>query len=351
MTYYQASKTFQQPRVIRPVIGRLILGVFFILPGSRSWATEGLPFLTGFESTEVSAYVTGDLSGQGTSNSWSVTSGSVNVSTGAASRGVQAVEMSSSSVVEVAVLASNHIVWTDVYLQSSGSTNTPLVPSGKATCVLFCNSSSGLWALDGNGDGGGIFVSVANPFSTGQYVRVSVRKNYTTAEYDLWIDGLVITNGLGFKDNDLSSLKSIELISETTSSFDDLSVTLEGIDADTDMDGLLDLDETKFHGTSFTDADSDGDGMSDGDEVMAGTSATNSASLLKVSAALVGNQVDVSVETVTGRFYTIRSTSNIISGTWQDVPGFINVPGDSTVKSILVDIGNGLQFFRALVTQ
>jgi hypothetical protein len=44
--------------------------------------------------------------------------------------------------------------------------------------------------------------------------------------------------------------------------------------ADTDGDGLFDLDETSIYGTNPNVADSDGDGASDGAEVFNGTNPT-----------------------------------------------------------------------------
>jgi hypothetical protein len=70
---------------------------------------------------------------------------------------------------------------------------------------------------------------------------------------------MFLANGLGFKDNSVDAVRSVEFTSEGTSYIDDLSVTAEGVDIDTDSDNLVDLDELKFYGTSITDPDSDDD--------------------------------------------------------------------------------------------
>jgi hypothetical protein len=259
--------------------------------------------------------------------------------------------MGADSLAEVSVSASNNVLWTDVFLQTLGSVSEPLVPTGKASSIVFCNASNGIWALDGNGNGGGSYVSVLDPLPTGQFVRVSIRQDFSANEYDVWIDGTPLAAGLGFKDDDVEQINTVELASEGTSYLDDLSVTTEGLDVDTDSDGLADLDEMKLHGTSLTNPDSDSDRMGDGDEVFAGTSPTDAGSLLEAALDLAGGQLEVSVETVSGRLYTIQSVIDPTAGAWQDVAGLVNLPGDGTVQSFVVDGSGGTTTFRVQVSQ
>ncbi len=321
------------------------------LPAKSIRAAEALPFLTSFESTDAPPYAAGDIDGQGSGGSWTVHAGAVAVDATTPSLGAQSVEMGADSFVEVAVNASNNVIWTDVFLQTQGSVSAPLVPTGKASSVVFCNASNGIWALDGNGAGGGSYVSVLDPLRTNQFVRVSIRLDFTANIYDVWIDGAPLATGLGFKDDDVDAINAVELASEGTSYFDDISVTTEGLDTDTDTDGLADLDEMKLYGTSISDPDSDDDQMEDGDEVFAGTSPTDSASLLEAALNLVGGQLEVSVETVGGRLYTIQSVLDPSAGPWQDVLGLVDLPGDGTLQNYAVGGIDGTTTFRVKVSQ
>ncbi|MEM7396428.1 MAG: hypothetical protein AAF492_29180, partial [Verrucomicrobiota bacterium] len=301
------------------------------------FAVEGPPFITGFETGGVPPYVTNNLSGQGTAASWSVPAGTANVQTSVVARGNQAVELGSNSVAEVATSVSNNVVWTDLHVWTTGSTQAPTIPSGPASVVLFFASNT-LWALDGSGTGTGFFVNAYSGLPSNRFVRVSVRKDFLTQTYDVWIDGNPQTNGLGFKDNDRTSVQAVEFVAETNSYLDDLSVTFEGLDTDADADNLADLDEIKFNATDPLNPDTDGDRMLDGDEVCAATIPTDSNSWLQVWLDSIGpSQFNVRVQTELGLSYTVQSNTNVLFDTWLDVAGATNVPGTGGQQSFPVD--------------
>ena len=71
----------------------------------------------------------------------------------------------------------------------------------------------------------------------------------------------------------------------------------------------------------FAANDSDGDGMSDWAEAIAGTSATDSNEYFKISGCSIdetGNMV-IYWDSVTGRWYTVYLSTNLMSGHWTDV--------------------------------
>ena len=322
--------------------------VFFtVLAGAE--AAETLPFVTGFETGDTPFYGAGNLDGQGLAGSWSVPEGTAVVQTGLVARGAQAVELQSESSAEVAVSASNNVVWTDVYLRTGGSAHAPALPSRPATSVLFFSATNGLLALDGDGVGGGMFVSVIGSFPSGQFARVSLRQDYAAQTYDVWVNDTEEATNLGFMDNTLTSLSSVQIDSEGQSYVDDLSVTVEGIDTDTDSDLLVDLDELKFYETIPTDPDSDGDRMKDGEEVFVGTSATDSNDVYQVSVSSGTSQIDVHFDTIPNRLYDVQVLADLPSGGWSNDPAHENIVGDGSEKQRTIDGSGPGQNLRVVI--
>ena len=107
----------------------------------------------------------------------------------------------------------------------------------------------------------------------------------------------------------------------------------------------------KLHGTSPANPDSDSDRMGDGDEVFAGTLPTDAGSLLEASLDLIGRQLEISVGTVSGRLYTVQSIVDPISGTWQNLPGLVDQPGDGTTHSFAAGSAGASTAFRIRVGQ
>ena len=322
----------------------LIFGL--VSPGTK--AAETLPFLTGFETGDTQSYSAGGLDGQGTGGSWSVPVGTVEVQGDVVARGSQAVEFRSESLADVAVSASNTVVWTDLYLRTDGSTIAPAVPSGPATSFLFFCAGDGLLALDGDGVGGGSFVFVVDSVPIGRFVRISVRQDYGAQTYDVWVNGVEEATNLGFVDNTLQAVSGVRVSSEGRSYMDDLSVTAEGLDADTDMDHLADLDELKFYGTLLNDPDSDGDLMIDGEEVFVGTSATDSDEVYKIDVAADGGRVDVSFDTIPDRQYDVQVLADLPAGGWSNA--YENIAGDGSEMHRTIDVSGAGQNVRVVVT-
>ncbi len=318
---------------------RLAITVLSLLSTGFAFATETQPFVTGFETTDTPAYTTGNLDGQGTAGSWTVLGGSVNVQTSVVSRGEQAVHANSGSA-EVATSVSNNVVWTDFFIRTSGSANAPAIPADSYSAVLFFDDTGQLQALDGDGSGGGSFTVITN-LPGMQFSRVSIRKDFAAKTYDVWVGGVEAATGYGFKNNDREQVNAVQIVSEDVSYVDDLSVTHEGIDVDTDTDFLVDLDELKFHGTLPTNPDTDGDRMIDGDEVFAMTDPTDENSFLALNVDSVSSsQITVSVQTENGLLYTIQQSTGIVENAWADDPNHTAVPGDGTEQTYPVDFAD-----------
>lgn len=327
----------------------LVVALIFGLVSPGTEATEALPFLTGFESTETPSYSVGDLDGQGTAGSWSVLQGTVHVQTGLVVRGAQGVELGSESAAEVAVSASNNVIWTDLYFRTGGATNAPAIPADPATSVLFFSATNGLLALDGDGAGGGTFTTVVASLPGGQFARVSVRQDYSAQTYDVWVDDTEEATGLGFLDNSLTSVSSVRVDAEGQSYLDDLSVTVEGIDNDADSDRLADLDELKLYGTLPHDDDTDDDRMKDGDEVFVGTSPTDGNDVYAISITTGSPQIDVLFDTIPDRLYDVQLLADLPAGGWSNDPANENIPGDGTQKQRTIDSSGPGQNVRVVV--
>jgi hypothetical protein len=308
---------------------------------------ETLPFVTGFETGETPPYSAGSLAGQGTGGTWWAPAGTVEVQGDVVAHGSQAVEFQSESSAAVSVSASNTVVWTDLYLRTDGSTIAPEAPAGPATSFLYFCAGDGLLALDGNGAGGGSFVFVVDSIPIGQFVRISVRQDYGAQTYDVWVNGIEEATNLGFVDNTLQAVSGVTVSSEGRSYMDDLSVTTEGLDADTDTDHLADLDELKFYGTLPTDPDTDGDLMIDGQEVFVGTSATDSNDVYKINVAVESSQVDVSFDTIPGRHYDVQVLADLPAGGWSNA--YENIAGDGTEMQRTIDNSGAGQNIRVSV--
>jgi len=96
-------------------------------------------------------------------------------------------------------------------------------------------------------------------------------------------------------------------------------VDLPDSDTDTDGDGLTDVQELALD-TDPDNPDTDGDGLNDREELVAGTCATNDAECFRIDAfgSVPGtNQLVLNWTTVSGRFYSVYSTTNLLFAAWQ----------------------------------
>ena len=79
-------------------------------------------------------------------------------------------------------------------------------------------------------------------------------------------------------------------------------------------------------------------------ELIAGTDPNNATSVFKITQCAAGFTnsavLSLSCPSVTGRFYVVQTTTNIMSGIWANVPdpAYTNMPGNGTSLTISTNI-------------
>jgi hypothetical protein len=323
--------------------------VSWTTPGSFRPQVQGILYGTGFEANELFPFNNGSLDGQGGPVPWRVKSGSATVQNATVAHGAQGIQ-ASGALVDLGCVKTNPVVWLDAFYYDAGSTNNPLLPTNLTACAIFFSAANGLLALDGDGQGNGVFVQVAPTLPTNRFLRVSLRVDYTAQHYDVWVDGAQQRTGLGFKDNTVQRLSGAQLRTSQTGWLDDFSVSTWGLDADSDGDGLNDLDEAKFYGSYPLLADSTGCGMTDLQKVIAGLDPGDPNAVFTVQVGTDTNGIpQVTVPTITGRQYTLMRRATW-DNSWENVPGMTGFAGDGNPWNYSETNGVPNYFYRGVVS-
>jgi len=97
-------------------------------------------------------------------------------------------------------------------------------------------------------------------------------------------------------------------------------------------------------------ADSDGDGQSNAAEQIAGTNPLSSSSVLKATSTSVsGNDVNVTVATVSGRTYQFKSSTTLAAQSWSVIGAPVTASGPATVFTHANGAGDPKRFYRVRV--
>ena len=300
----------------------------------------GVIYSTGFEPTESVAFLPGAITSQ--TGPWRVAKGSAEVQAGRVAHGGQAVR-TGDCVIEMTFENPEPVLWVDAFIQDPGISQARQIPDGIASSLLLFRAGK-LIALDGDGSGGGNFITVAE-LPNDRFMRLTIRTDYEAKRFDIWVDGKPTLDKLGFKDNSVARFHGAKRLAGANSYLDDFSLSTWGLDRDSDGDGLVDLDEAKFYGSYPLLADSDRDGASDAHEIAAGTQPANPGSIFAVKIDTdEDGKPKLSIPTLTGLEYTLQRRAALSQGRWETLPGFENVPGDGRVQSFL-ETPDGRNFF------
>ena len=315
-------------------------GVIASEPRSIRPQKLGVIYSTGFEPTESVAFLPGAITSQ--TGPWRVAKGSAEVQAGRVAHGGQAVR-TGDCVIEMTFENPESVLWVDAFIQDPGISQARQIPDGIASSLLLFRAGK-LIALDGDGSGGGNFITVAE-LPNDRFMRLTIRTDYEAKRFDIWVDGKPTLDKLGFKDNSVARFHGAKRLAGANSYLDDFSLSTWGLDRDSDGDGLVDLDEAKFYGSYPLLADSDRDGASDAHEIAAGTQPANPGSIFAVKIDTdEDGKTKLSIPTLTGLEYTLQRRAALSQGRWETLPGFENVPGDGRVQSFL-ETPDGRNFF------
>tara|TARA_B100000579_G_scaffold326670_1_gene276562 strand:- start:166 stop:1266 length:1101 start_codon:yes stop_codon:yes gene_type:complete len=305
----------------------------------------GLIYSTGFEPAEALAFLPGEIISQ--IGPWRVVNGKAEVQGKVVAHGGQAVR-TGDCIIEMTLENTEPVLWADAFIQDPGINQKLQIPEGKASSVLFFHDAK-LIALDGNGSGGGAFKTITKLLSD-RFMRLTIRTDYQSKRFDVWVDGKLESAELGFKDNSVTSFHGAKRLAGANSYLDDFSLSTWGIDRDSDNDGLNDLDEAKFYGSYPLLADSDRDGASDALEISSGTRPDDASSVFALNIGVTaGGVAKLNIPTLTGLEYTLQRRAMFGQGRWKNISGFENVKGDGSVKSFLETPDGHNYFYRGVI--
>jgi hypothetical protein len=156
-----------------------------------------IPFSDGFETDATGAFATG-------TRSWQVQAGAnavVEVLDADAAQGAQALTMTGSDIsLERRFADTTHapVVWLDFYLKAALRSEAPETIPADVAAVFYFTPEGHIRVLDGAGTGGGEWRTFTVTGVVSEWNRVSLRMNYGTQRWSLWLNGVRLVDDLGF---------------------------------------------------------------------------------------------------------------------------------------------------------
>lgn len=268
------------------------------------WSLRDLPFTDDFESYPENLSV-GDLA----YNGWSGSAEAV-VKDGVGTGGGQAAVLPGGTAVTNTLYPSAAYteVWTDMLLKPVALDADPDVNTG-ASVMLYVNAAgyavvydtdTATWEVCSDSASG----EAVTPIGTDAYARITLYKNYAAGKVAVFVDGVLVREGLSM----ISSLSyyratAIQNSGWTNAYLDNVTIATtfpDDLTGDSDGDGWYDAQEIDVwgsisaatNGVPYTwlidrgltdpDGDADLDSLSNAEEYLAGTSPTDNASFFQI---------------------------------------------------------------------
>ncbi len=338
------------------------------------------PYNVDFESAE--GYTVGNLHQQ---KGWQVLAGSAQVSTTTFFSGARSVVLGSGATAAqikqgFGQFATQAITFVEFYVKPVADVSTTAASTFdfEASRLAFVKvaGQGQLQAYSGNGSGGGSWATNsfratldASDRST-NWIRVTVRIDFTAKKFDLYANGTMVAYDLGFIDNAKTFMSFITLAGHTAADgyfdyfyiggdnplfvdadrdgIEDAWETARGMNTalndrnlDLDGDGLKNIEEY-LRGTNPSLADTDGDGLTDDVELFLGTN------------PLVADNYSVALPVSNPRMHLRADKGMVIDSTgkislWRDQSGNNNHASQSTAANqpqLVASVVNGRPVVR-----
>ena len=170
----------------------MVLAAVVVLCAPASAELQAVPYAATFDAP---TYAFGDLQGQ---DDWSVDApGAAAIQKVTVYQGGGAVKITSGSVVRQAFdpdqTPLQNQIWIDGYQRATPSLDLPdltALTSGTAV-VAFSAGSTGVVALDGDGQGGGEWIASGVQVNAGDWVRITIHIDLDVVDYRVYINGVL----------------------------------------------------------------------------------------------------------------------------------------------------------------
>lgn len=203
--------------------------------------------------------------------------------------------------------------------------------SGLTNCIVYYNAAH----TSNNLYGSPVAYSCALPPQTGQgnITNEPAFQNWPAGDYHLTSGSPCVDAGVtmpGVVTNDLDGIG-------------------RPLDGNHDASAVTDMGAYEYV-SPFADTDSDGDGVSDIDEFIAGSSGADGSSLFSFATSPSNNSgIAISFPSLTNRLYRLQSKTNLLSGTWVDLPVWTNIVGSNGITTISDTNTTDHKFYRVKV--
>lgn len=186
--------------ITQSVLGLVLISTMVILPAAA------VPFRTEFESP---TYNLGGLPQDAWTGAGQIQDDDPSVVEG----GEQSLEILESSIVSRSFVGpTSGKVYVDGYYQGPTVTIAPDPTTlGAGSSLVLFHATDGIQALNGNGTGGGAWVSTGVQVSGNGLQRITICQDYTAKNWTLYIDGQLIPGTFGFKNNSITRLNGIDI--------------------------------------------------------------------------------------------------------------------------------------------